>query len=88
MQCFGYCKAAELLSVMSGDYILGPTSFWGQGDWKKGEVKFSAMYFGWLIRRKRSKMNFFQVVLAKIVARKVLFGKMGLYGNEMLHSSQ
>ena len=53
---------------MSGDHISGPTLFRGAGGGNKSKVKFPAMYFAWLIRRRSSKKKYiFQVVLARIV---------------------
>ena len=64
----GHNQAAELLSFKFGNHIFGPTLFKGAGGAEKSvRKKFPAIYFVWLRRRKSSKMNFFQVVLARIV---------------------
>ena len=57
------CITAQYSSGISGDHISRSTLFRGAVSKKNGEEKILAMYSIWLIRRKGSEMNFFQVVL-------------------------
>ena len=51
---------------MSGDHIFGPILFRGTGGAeKKREVKFPAIYFVWLIRRKKQQNEFFSSCFGK-----------------------
>ena len=57
------CFSSHLVIIFSDLYYSG-----GRSLIKNSEVKFPALYFGWLIGRNCSSIEFFQVVPAKIVA--------------------